>query len=204
MGKRKHLDRVESLFERSPVVSFSSIERIVGKRKDSNYAKLLISNLIKRKKIMRLAKGYYTKHRDIGLSVFCFKPSYLGLQSALSHHGLWEQETIPIILTTNKVRTGIRKIDGSNILIRRLNKKYLFGFDYKKEGSFYLPYSDVEKTFIDMVFYRQKLTEETLKSIRQRINIPRLKSYLAKYPEKAARSVLRLLGSKGRSKELVS
>lgn len=31
--------------------------------------------------------------------MFCFKPAYLGLQSALSHHRLCDQATVPIILT---------------------------------------------------------------------------------------------------------
>ena len=34
MGKEKHLKKIESLFEKSPVVSYASIERIIGERKD--------------------------------------------------------------------------------------------------------------------------------------------------------------------------
>lgn len=63
----------------------------------------------------------------------------MGLQDALSIHNLWEQETIPIIIITRKIRQGIRKVLDLNVLIRRIDKKYFFGFDYiKKEISIIL------------------------------------------------------------------
>jgi len=140
MGKIIHLDKVERLFDKSPVIDFKSIERVIGVKKKNNYAKLLISNLLKKGKIRKVGKGFYTKFIESSLSVFAFKPAYLGLQSALSFHGVWEQETIPIILTTKKVRRGIRKIMDSNIFIRNIDKKYFFGFDFVQEGNFYLPF----------------------------------------------------------------
>ena len=130
MGKRKYLDKIEELFEKSAVVDFRSVERVIGKKKKSSYSKLLLRNLLKRGTIMRLTKGCYTKRPDINLAVFCFKPAYLGLQSALSYHGISEQETIPIILTAKNARTGIRKIAGNNAYIRKCRKKYLFCFEY--------------------------------------------------------------------------
>jgi predicted transcriptional regulator of viral defense system len=189
MGKQIYLKKIEALFEKSPVVDFKSINRIIKEKGKSNYAKLLISNMIKRGKIKKIGKGFYTKFDDISLSVFCYKPACLGLQSALSHHNLWEQETIPVIITTRKVRRGIRKIDKNNILIRNISKKYSFGFEYSKEEnkniedrSFYIPYSDIEKTFIDMIFFRQKISEETLKNIKLEINKKKLQEYLKVYP----------------------
>ncbi len=179
MGKRKYLTQIEELFEISPLVSFDSIQRITGK----SYAKLLINNLLKKRKILRLTKGNYTKHNEISLAVYAFKPAYLGLQSALSALNLWEQETIPIILTTNKVRNGIRIINGSNILIKTIDKKYYFGYELIQEGDFYLPYSDLEKTFIDLIYFKQPISKETLKQIRCKINRKKLKKYLKCYPK---------------------
>jgi predicted transcriptional regulator of viral defense system len=181
MGKQIHLEKVERLFEKSPVVDFKSIERIIGK---NNYAKLLISNLLKKNKIKKVGKGVYTKYDEISLSVFAFKPAYLGLQSALSFYGLWEQETIPVILTTKKVRRGIREFLGTNVLIRNINKTYFFGFELLKEDSFYLPYSDIEKTFIDMVVFNQPIDKQLLKEIKKKINLKKLETYLKRYPEK--------------------
>lgn len=196
MGKEKYQKQIEVLFEKSPVVDFSSITRIVKNKKNiKQYSKQLIRNLLLKNKIRKLAKGYYTKHNESGLAVFCFKPAYLGLQDALSFHNLWEQETIPVIITTKKVRQGIRKIldKNTNILIRKIDKKYFFGFDYYKEGDFYFPYSDIEKTFIDLIYFKQPMDEETLKNFKEKIDKKRLRNYLKKYPKKFRKRVEKIL-----------
>ena len=192
MGKQIHLEKIESLFNKSPVVDFKSIERIIGKTKNSNYAKLLLHNLLKKEKIKKIGKGVYTKHNEISLAVFSFKPAYLGLQSALSHHGIWEQQTIPVIITTKKVRRGIRKLMDGNVLLRNINKKYFFGIEYLEEGNFYFPYSDLEKTLIDMVAFHQKIDSEVLKKIKNKINKPKLLNYLKIYPIKIRERVIKL------------
>lgn len=194
MGKRKYLDEVEKLFIKSPVVSYDSIERIVKNKKNvKQYVKILVRNLLKQGKIKRLAKGYYTNRDEVSLAVFCFKPSYLGLQDALSFHELWEQETIPIIITSNTVRQGIREIFGVNVIIRRIDKKYIFGFEYYKDGDFYFPYSDIEKTFIDMIYFKQPLDEEVIDNFRKKIDKKNLKDYLKRYPERFKKMVMRRL-----------
>jgi len=141
MGKQKYLKKVDELFKKSLIVKYSSIKRIL---KNREYAKQLVRNMILKGKIKKLTKGCYSLYDDPQLLVFCFKPAYLGLQDALSFHNLWEQETIPVIITSRKIRPGIRSVNGTNVLIRRLNKNYMFGFDYVKQGEIYFPYSDIE------------------------------------------------------------
>lgn len=190
MGITIHKKKVLALFDKSPVVDAGSIKRIIGEKE---YYKQLILNLVRNKDIFRITKGYYSKYDDPALAVYCFQPSYLGLQDAISFHNLWEQETIPIIITQRKVRQGIRKVNGSNILIRRMDKKYLFGFEYEKMGDYYLPYSDTEKTFIDMVYYKENLDKETIKEIKQKIRIPKINRYLKRYPDRIKDKVKGLL-----------
>lgn len=190
MGKEKYLRDVERLFEKSPVVGFASIERVIGKR--GGYAKQLVRNLVLKGKIKKLAKGCYTRHDENSLAVFCFK-GYLGLQDALSFHNLWEQETIPVIITGKKVRQGIRDILGGNVLIRRIDKKYLFGFDYFREGEFHFPYSDIEKTFIDMIYFNENLSEEVLVEMRKKIDRKKLEGYLRKYHKRFRGRILSVL-----------
>lgn len=193
MGKQKYQEPVAELFKKSPVVEYKSIERIVKSRSNSEqYAKQLIRNLVLSKKIKKLAKGFYTVYNDASLAVFCFK-GYLGLQDALSIYNLWEQETVPIIITTKNVRQGIRNILGSNVLVRKLDKKYFFGFNYIKHENFYLPYSDIEKTFIDLIYFRQKIDQETLKNIKDKINRTKLKNYLKVYPKRISKKILMVL-----------
>ncbi|MEW6063545.1 MAG: hypothetical protein AB1571_04215 [Nanoarchaeota archaeon] len=194
MGKIKYQKEIEELFKKSPIADFKSIERIIKNKKNvKNYTKQLIRNLLLKRKIKKLTKGYYTLHNDNSLAVFCFKPAYLGLQDALSFHNLWEQETIPIVITIKKVRPGIRKIMDNNILIRRLNKKYFFGFDYQQQDNFYFPYSDIEKTFIDMIYFKEKLDEETIKNLIKKINKKKLNNYLKLYPKRIKKIILNIL-----------
>ena len=190
MGKQIHLKKVEYLFEKSLVVDFKSIARIIG---SNSYARLLIYNLLKKNKIKKLGKGYYTKYDENSLAVFAFKPAYLGLQCALSHFDLWEQETIPVIITTKKIRRGLRKVFGTNILIRNINNKYFFGFKFEEEGNFYLPYSDIEKTFIDMVVFNQKVDDDSLKNIKKTVNNKILENYLKKYSSKMREKIRKKL-----------
>ncbi len=191
MGRQKYQKEIEALFEKSPVVSFGSVERIIKKgRNVRQYAKQAMRNLLKKGRVKRLAKGCYTVHDEASLAVFCFKPAYLGLQDALSFHNLWEQETIPVIITGRKVRQGIRKILGMNVLIRRIDKKYLFGFDYGKSGEFFVPYSDLEKTFIDLVYFKENIGGEAEKNLMKRVDVKKLNAYLKAYPAGFRRRVL--------------
>jgi len=194
MGRQKYLAKIEELFKKSPVVDLGSIRRIVrSKRKTNQYEKQLIRNLLLRGKIKKLVKGCYTMHDDSSLAVYCFSPSYLGLQDALSFHGIWEQETIPVIVTVRKVRQGIRKVLGANVLVRRITKKYLFGFEYFRQNGFYLPYSDIEKTVIDMVYFNEKFTNDAIRLLKKRIDMKKMNSYLKAYPAKLRQRVMKIL-----------
>ena len=195
MGKVKYIGKIRKFFKESPIVSLASLKKFIRK-KDNDYIYLIINSLLKKLEIKRIAKGFYTIHEDPSLAVFCFKPSYLGLQDALSFHGLWEQETIPVIITSRKVRNGIRKILDTNVLIRRIDKKYIFGFNYEKQGDFYFPYSDIEKTFIDMIYFKQHLDKETKEEFIKRLDKKKLNSYLKYYPKRFRKMVLKLLNSK--------
>ena len=183
MGKVKRLPEVESLFKRSPVVSFNSVEKTLKNGK-KQYARHLIRNLLLKGKIRKLAKGWYTQGNDSSLAVFCFQPAYFGMQDALSFHKIWEQETIPIIITTKRVKQGIRKIMGGNVLVRRIKKEYFFGFESHEQNGMYLPYSDVEKTLIDMLYFRENISKDVLNCILKKIDTKKLGDYLKRYPKK--------------------
>ena len=197
MGKKIHIDKVIELFNKSPVVDSKSVKRIVRSKKTiKQYSRHILKNLIKQNKIYSLTKGYYTKHDEISLAVFAFQPSYLGLQDALSQHNLWEQETIPIIITSKNVRTGIRKVMERNVYIRKINKKYLYGYEFKRVGNFNFPYSDIEKTFIDMIYFNEKIDVDLINDIKKKLDKKKLNDYLKKYPLKFRKKVERVLKTK--------
>ena len=191
MGKEKYSKDIGALFARSPVVSHSSIARIIKKKnKSGQYAKRYVNYMLAKGKIRRLAKGYYTASDDISLAVFCFQPAYYGLQDAMSFHNIWEQETIPIIITTKKIRQGMRIIFGQNVLIRRIQKKYFFGIGHILQGNVALPYSDIEKTFIDMIYFNEKPNNDVIAEFRKKIDYKKLNMYLKKYPRKTQAEIL--------------
>src|SRR3989338_1780177 len=133
MGKMKYLSDVKQFFKKTPVVSTRDIRLII---KNNSYAYLLVHNLIKTGEIRRIKKGFYTLYDDPMVSVFCFKPAYIGLQNALSIHNIWEQETNVVIITARKVRTEIKEILGNNIVVHRIKPKLLFGYDLIKYDNF--------------------------------------------------------------------
>lgn len=185
MGAVKHRDKVLNFFQKTPVAKITSLKKIVGEK--STYVYLMLNKMVQRGELYRLTRGMYSLSDDPTLAVFCFKPAYLGLQEALSVHNLWEQETNVIILTTKTVREGVRSISGSKVLLRRISPKLFFGIEYKKYGNFHVPVSDVEKTFLDLVYFNQPLDKGLLKQFKKRIDSKKLKKYSKRYgaPTKA-------------------
>jgi len=185
MGKSKYKQEVLDLLRKSSIVSYTSIAKIINhKKKTKSYAKRMINYLIKSGAIKRLTKGYYTTTDNASLAVLSFQPAYLGLQDALSFHDIWEQETVPIIITSQNVRQGIRKVLNTNIIIRRIESKYLFGMEYHQQENVALPYSDIEKTFIDMIYFKENISEEVIAEFKKRLDKNKLKRYLKIYQKK--------------------
>jgi predicted transcriptional regulator of viral defense system len=187
MQKDKHITKIRDFIKKTPVFSSKDIERIA---KDKNYAHLILSKLTKKEEIFRLTKGFYSAFNDPTFSVFCFKPSYLGLYEALSLRNLWEQEVNTTIITIKKVRNGIRKILETNVIIKRIKPKYFFGFDYIKYNNFYIPVSDLEKTLIDLIYFKEPLTGQVLKNLKNKIDKKKMLKYLKAYPKNFQKLVL--------------
>jgi predicted transcriptional regulator of viral defense system len=189
MGKIIHINKIREFIKSVHVFRVRDIELLVGNR---NYAHLILHKLTKKGEIKRVIKGWYSLYDDPIVSVFCFKPAYVGLQEALSLHNLWEQETNVVIITTKKVRVGIREILGNNVILRTIEPKYFFGFDLIKYENLFVPVSDIEKTLIDFVYFKEILARETLREIIKRMNKQKLIEYLKKYPIKFRQKVRKL------------
>jgi predicted transcriptional regulator of viral defense system len=187
--KGKHVERVREYLRRTPVASMNSISALVP---DRNYAHVLMSHLLERGEVRRITTGYYTVYEEPSLLVYCLRPAYIGLQDAMSFHELWEQETNPVVVTARKVRPGVRKVFGQNVVVRRISPEHFFGYDYLASGDFLLPVSDVEKTFIDMVYFRE-MRRDIADGFRERIDREKLGRYLKKYRVGFRRRVVELL-----------
>jgi predicted transcriptional regulator of viral defense system len=190
MGKIIYLNKIREFLKTTPIFRAKDIELIV---KNKNYSYVILHNLLKKGEIKRVKKGWYSIYEDPIVSVFCFKPAYIGLQEALSFHELWEQETNVILVTTRKVRIGIRKIFDNNVILHRIKQKYFFGYDYLKYENFFIPISDIEKTLIDLVYFNEIPDKRVLKEIKKKINKGKLKAYLENYPFKLREKVYKLI-----------
>ncbi len=156
------------------------------------YAKLFIKNLLKKGKLNKLKRGFYTFGTDPTLASLAFTPSYHGLQEALSLHNLWEQETNTILVTPRKVRPGVRQMLGGTVIIHRIARKMFFGFETRNYYGQWINVSDVEKTLIDFVYFNQPLDSATLKEMKKRIDKKKLASYLEKCPDRIKRKIGKL------------
>jgi len=190
MGKKKYLDIVVRFIDTTSVFRARDIEKIIGNKE---YAHLILHILSRRGLIHRLQKDCYSRYSDPTLTVYCFKPAYIGLQEALSLHGLWEQETITIIITVRKVRVGIKNILGNNVLIRRIHPKYFFGIELIEYGEAYIPISDIEKTIIDMIYFNQPMDGKIYRQARRKMDKEKLKKYINRYPFNIRRKLIKRL-----------
>jgi predicted transcriptional regulator of viral defense system len=194
MGKTKYLKEFRAHFRDKSYFTTGEAERLLKQMgADKEYARLMLHQMEKRSEIKRLKRGYYSFGEDLDAVGFLFEPFYYGLQEALSLHDLWEQETNPVIITTRKVRTGLRSILGRNVLIRRIRKGMFFGYGPKRVGNAFLPVSDVEKTLIDFVYFRIPVPENALDGMIRSMDEDKLHDYLKKINGALGERVKRLL-----------
>lgn len=178
-------NRLRDVYKEEYKFTKKDASKLFSKDKISNeYLDQLLHNLVKQNKIIRITNGSYTFKKDLMVSGFAYSPFYYGLQEALSLRNLHEQETNPIIITTNKIKPGIKTIQGSNVLLRRIDCKYFFGFDFIKYYDMEIPVSDYEKTLIDFVYYNEPLSKEVINELKKKIDKKKLEKYLSRYPEK--------------------
>ncbi len=177
MGKAKYRNAVIALTRKTPVVTVDSVRKIAG----GPYVHLLLHTMVKKGELHRITKGCYSHIDDPTMAVFCFQPAYLGLQNAMSIHNIWEQETNAVILTTKRIREGTREILGNNVLLRHIPVEHYFGFEYVRYGEEHIPVSDIEKTLLDMVHFRQPLDKGILTAMRKKIDKRKLQQYLKRY-----------------------
>ena len=163
------------------------------------YTKRFIQNMLAKDRIFRLAKGVYTTHNSSEVIGFAFSPFYYGLTYALSYYNVWEERANPVIITTKKVRTGVRKSMGINISVFRLPEKMFFGYNMVKGELVYYPISDPEKTFIDLVYFDVDLRKDTLRRLVKMINYKKLKEYLLRSPVWLQNKVIELYKSVDKS-----
>ena len=195
----KYARELREHFRGRPVFTSRDVALHFSRKKLSRgYRRLLLHNLVKNGELLQVKRGAYTFGSDISCAGFAYPPFYYGLQDALSIHGLWEQETNPIVITPRRVRQGMRSFGGRNYLVRRISRKMFFGFEQVKHSGVYLPVSDVEKTLIDFFHFRERLPQDALVEIKMRMDGKRLGEYLKRCPKRMRVKVRNALAASGK------
>ena len=84
---------------------------------------------------------------------------------------------------------------GINISVFKLPKSMFFGYTMVKGESFYYPISDIEKTFLDLVYFDIGLRKDTLYRLVKSLNRKKLKEYLVRSPLRFKNKVEKLYQS---------
>ena len=190
----KYMKEFISYFHSKPAFSSFEARSFFSFREGpKGYHKTVISNLINSGRLLRITRGHYTFHEEVQFAGFAFMPFYYGLQDALSQRNLWEQETNSVIITPKKVRSGLRTFEGSNYIVRWIDRSMFFGFSLMQYDDFFIPVADPEKILIDMVYYREFIPEETKAALIDSIDRELLSEYLLRLSIPTKKRVLSVL-----------
>ncbi len=176
------------MFERTfssvdyPVFTFRDAKLALERKGiTGSYLRLMLHKHYASGRIKRITKGVYTFHDDAIVVGFAFQPFYYGLESALSILGVSTQASNNIVMTTRNVRAGIRSFQGRNYRIIRIESRLLFGFSTIKAGDFWAPVSDLEKTVIDMLYFKVPIREELYPEISKKLDKRKFEEYLKRF-----------------------
>lgn len=179
-----------------PVFKVSDVKLLFeSKGIENDYIYLMLHNLESKGEIKRITTGIYTFHDDVAVVGFAFYPFYYGLESALSIHGISEQGTNLVVMTPRNLRMGVRAFEGRNYRILRIKKEQMFGYSTLNYSNFWIQVSDVEKTLIDMIYFKDHIREEIMPKIIERIDRRKIDKYLKAYDKEFAAKVHEVIKS---------
>lgn len=171
-----------------------------SKKISNTYLKVFIHLLLKKKKLNAIRNGVYTFQQDPIAIGFGFEPFYYGLHYALSIHQLWDQATNLVIITPKKYRSGMREIMETNVIVRRINPKFFFGYEMKWHSGMWIPVSTIEKTFADFIYFKEKIPGQVWEEWKKQLNRKILYEILAPYPIWVKKRIKKLMNAKEEKK----
>ena len=83
-----------------------------------------------------------------------------------------------VVVTWRSVRTGARKFDDGNYVVRRISKKLFFGYEFVRYYDYWIPVSDSEKTLLDIAYFNVDIDKNTLKALVKAVDRAKFARYL--------------------------
>jgi len=152
---------------------------------DEKTLSVYLSRWIKKGYIKKIIKGYYTIFDDPYLiGSYIFRPSYIGLRSALSFHQLTTQLFHEADVITPK--QIVRKINPEfRINFFKIDKNLFFGYKTYNYGEHSIFVSVPEKTILDLIYFKMIdfLEDEIIENLDE-IDLNKLYEYSKRFNKK--------------------
>ena len=149
--------------------------------------------------IKKVIKEYYIfSDLEINESVLfvianrIFDPSYISLEMALSYHGLIPESVYGITSVSSR-KTYSFNSQLAKFNYRKIKPELMFGYQLVNYQNHNFKIAEIEKAILDFFYVNSRIkTEGEFEELRinrdtfqERVNIEKLKSYLAQYNNKA-------------------
>lgn len=121
------------------------------------------------------------------------KDSYVSLDSALNHYGLFEQ-MLRTVSSVTKLKTKKYVFQNNTYRYLKINKRLYFGFKTENIEGYYTKVAELEKVFLDYLYFKNDtysidLLLEKLQKAKDRIDFRKLFTYARKFPETTKRKL---------------
>jgi predicted transcriptional regulator of viral defense system len=121
------------------------------------------------------------------------KDSYLSLEAALNYYGLFEQ-MLRTVSSVTKLKSKKYAFQENTYRYLKINKKLFFGFKTENIEGYYAKVADLEKVFLDYLYFKNDtysidLLLEKLQKAKDRIDFKKLFTYSQKFPEATKRKL---------------
>lgn len=186
------------------IVSSSQLKNIYGKNYSLEEANNRISLLTKVGWLLRIKKGLYVIVTDFStlgfndLSIYLIikalnENSYISFESALQHHGIFDQ-MLSVIESVTFMRARKYKFQDNKINFLKIKKDYYFGFSRKRIDSDFVNIADIEKVVLDMLYFRKNsynisLIWEKLTEYKRDFDFKKLIKYTKRFNDTIVRKI---------------
>jgi predicted transcriptional regulator of viral defense system len=159
------------------IFTLTDAVKIIGK--DRKQVASFLEYQVKRGKLFRYKKGYYSIYEieDRFLFSLFFKDSYISLNSALEFYQIGTQQYVDLDLVTNKSRRDARIAD---VRIDFHKTKHFFGFAKQEISGHEVLVASKEKLLIDCFLFANNISDinELIKEVG--FDMDKLQDYLSR------------------------
>lgn len=166
--------------------------------------------------LLRIKKGLYVIVTDFStlgfndLSIYLIakalnKNSYISFESALQHHGIFDQ-MLSTVESVTFMRARKYKFQDTKINFLKIKKKFYFGFSSERIESDFVNIADMEKAILDMLYFKKNsynisLIWEKLTEYKKIFDFKKLIDYTKRFNNTIVRQIGFLLDKIGMETE---